>query len=480
MKSPGFVVTAVMALALALMGLSATAAANTKPAAEAEAATPDAAPDLSLPAVLQALQQQYEQDQQQLKAREAHYRQRLRSAEKSKQLALQRVAELEAEGLALEGQFEANRLELLEKDALLKEKIGALKELFGLFQQNASDLIGAFVESPTSLQLPNRDIWLQGFANRMKNAAEVTSSDDIRQLWQQMLQEISALSQVVAYTANVVDGENDSAANQTVVRIGGFNLISDAGYLQWRVGQQVAATMQQPVGPYQGQIQQYLAATSHLTTLSVDPSGGDLVALLAAAPSKTDRINQGGLVGYIILALGAAALLLATFKLFDISSISAAVKRQRERLSQPQNNNGLGRLQLAYQRFSQLDAENLEMKLHELLAAETQRVNRFSVFLAIIAAVAPLLGLLGTVVGMINTFQAITLYGTGDPQTMAGGISQALITTVLGLLVAVPAVLLHAWVNARGRVVSNIYQQQLAVLLGDRSESAHQQTVVPS
>ena len=127
------------------------------------------------------------------------------------------------------------------------------------------------------------------------------------------------------------------------------------------------------------------------------------------------------------------------------------------------------------QRNQHVDSETLALRLHEQLGRESTRVNFATVFLALIAAVAPLMGLLGTVVGMINTFQAITLYGTGDPQTMAGGISQALITTVLGLIVAVPAVLLHGLVAARGKAVVEVLKQQCVLLTGDQTEREHRQ-----
>ncbi|MGJ8670182.1 MAG: MotA/TolQ/ExbB proton channel family protein [Oceanococcus sp.] len=151
----------------------------------------------------------------------------------------------------------------------------------------------------------------------------------------------------------------------------------------------------------------------------------------------------------------------------DIGIISLRVSLQQRDLTQAKSGNALGRLLITYKDNVALDPETLEMRLHDRVQKESGRVHRFGVFLAIIAAVAPLMGLLGTVVGMINTFQAITLYGTGDPQTMAGGISQALITTVLGLVVAVPAVLLHALVKARATSVVNMLKAQSASLTAD-------------
>jgi len=94
-------------------------------------------------------------------------------------------------------------------------------------------------------------------------------------------------------------------------------------------------------------------------------------------------------------------------------------------------------------------------------------------FLKIIAVVAPLLGLLGTVTGMIITFQAITLFGTGDPKLMAGGISTALVTTVQGLCVAIPTVLLHTLVASRARRLNQILEEQAAGMVAVQSERRH-------
>lgn len=421
-----------------------------------------------------------------IEKREARFKAKL---DKSKQRLASAKAKLKREeerGQRLEKEFDDNKVELFEKDALLKTKTGELKELFGVFQQNASDLIGAFISSPTSLQYPDRDKWLEGFANRMKNASEVSSATDIKTLWYEMQREITASNDIVSLRAPVyAPKKNDDEprvllGERDIVRIGTFNLISndpEPSYLVWKPGQQqVVELHRQPTGPYINQIADYVDADEPLTTLSVDPTGGVLLSLLIEKPTPDERLEQGGLVGDMILGLGVLAFVLALLKMLDITVISLMVAVQRRKLDEPSTRNPLGRMILAFDANKQLDSESLELRLHDQLNKETARVNRFTVFLGIIAAVAPLMGLLGTVVGMINTFQAITLYGTGDPQTMAGGISQALITTVLGLIVAVPAVLLHAMVMARGRSVVNVLQQHRAALTGDKISTEHSAT----
>ncbi len=437
-------------------------------------------PDLSLEAIVRKMREQAEADLQQLQQREQRYQQRLEAAKARLRQATETVAAREAEGRRLEQAFDANKVELSDKSQLLKDKIGALKELFGVFQQNASDLIGAFIASPTSIQYPDRDVWLEGFANRMKDASEVSSTADIRTLWYEVMREITARGEIVHLQVPVADGKGGSS-ERGVARVGGFNLISNdpaPAYLDWNPGKQrVEEIPRQPAGPYRDEISAFMAADEGLHMLSVDPSGGALVALLAEKPTTRERADQGGLVGYMILGLGAIAFVLAVLKLLDIGIISLRVASQQRHMDRPGAGNALGRLLQVYADNRQHDTEVLEMRLHDRVAKESDRIRRFTVFLAIIAAVAPLMGLLGTVVGMINTFQAITLYGTGDPQTMAGGISQALITTVLGLVVAVPAVLLNAVVSARSRSVINLLQRQMALLLGQSiEEQAHGDT----
>ena len=409
--------------------------------------------------------------------REERFQRKLNESKKRLADAEALLARREAEGRRLEAAFENNRVELDDKAQLLKDKIGALKELFGVFQQNASDLIGTFTTSPTSVQYPDRDLWLEGFANRMRDASEVSSADDIRVLWFEMQREITALSRIEQLRAPVAD-TGGSIAERDLVRVGGFNLITDDPepmYLQWRAGPQRIETMQRPAeAPARASVASYLDGRAGLNTLAVDPTGGGLLELLALKPDTGERVEQGGLVGKMIIALGALALIIAVIKLIDILIIGGRVALQQRKPDAPSGGNPLGRILGVAHNNQHVDSETLALRLHEQLGRENTRVNFMTVFIALIAAVAPLMGLLGTVVGMINTFQAITLYGTGDPQTMAGGISQALITTVLGLIVAVPAVLLHGLVAARGKAVVEVLKQQCVLLTGDQTEREHQ------
>ena len=110
----------------------------------------------------------------------------------------------------------------------------------------------------------------------------------------------------------------------------------------------------------------------------------------------------------------------------------------------------------------------------EAILSETPDINKYISFIQVISVVAPLAGLLGTVIGMIETFQAITLFGTGDPKTMAGGISTALMTTVLGICVAIPTTLLHSVVQQMARSILHKIEEQSAGLIAEHAEKAGQ------
>jgi biopolymer transport protein ExbB len=118
-----------------------------------------------------------------------------------------------------------------------------------------------------------------------------------------------------------------------------------------------------------------------------------------------------------------------------------------------------------------MDTETLELKLSEGILKETPKLESGLNLLKIIAAIAPLMGLLGTVTGMIVTFQAITIFGAGDPKAMAGGISGALVTTVLGLLVAIPTVLLHTIVNGRAQRIIHVLNEQTTGIIAEHTEA---------
>ena len=378
----------------------------------------------------------------------------------------------EARSKTLETSFEENDKRIIDLELALKERLGSLKELFGVLQQAAGDARGQFENSLTHVQFPDRSQFLTELAQKMGQGNRLASLEEIERLWFEIQREMTESGRVARFTAPVITQTGDEVSKE-VVRVGAFNVISGDKYLQFvpETGRLVELG-RQPQQRYTDRAAEFAAAQSGQQAFALDPSRGQILSLLVQAPNLRERIDQGGVVGYVIIALGALALLVALERLITLTITGLRVAAQRRNLDSP-GNNPLGRVLKVYQANPGADIETLELKLSEAILRETPRINRMLMFLKIIAVVAPLLGLLGTVTGMIITFQAITLFGTGDPKLMAGGISQALVTTVLGLCVAIPTVLMHTLVASRARRLGQVIEEQTAGMIAMQSERQH-------
>jgi biopolymer transport protein ExbB len=291
-------------------------------------------------------------------------------------------------------------------------------------------------------------------------------------------------------TVNMLNGEQ---LETDVIRVGAFNVVGDGQYLNYDL--QVGALVElarQPSGRFTSTIGDLEnAAPGEIVAFAVDPTRGSLLSLLIQAATVGERVGtffggitkgecylpfcdgQGGYVGSVIILGGILGVLLALERLVTLFLVGRKVNAQRNS-DVASDDNPLGRMMKVYDENRDIDASTLELKLDEAVLAETPRLTRNITIIQVISVVAPLLGLLGTVIGMILTFQAITLFGTGDPKTMAGGISTALMTTVLGLCVAIPTVLLHAVVNTRSKSVLHVLHEQSAGIIAEQAEKSGQ------
>ena len=159
------------------------------------------------------------------------------------------------------------------------------------------------------------------------------------------------------------------------------------------------------------------------------------MAAFVDTPNLQERVNQGGIVGYVIIALGILGVLLSLERLLMLTIAGGKVKRQLKR-DTPTSDNALGRVLQVYHNNKNADTETLELKLGEAILKETPRLQRGILFIKVISVVAPLLGLLGTVTGMIQVFDAMAFSGMGNARLMAGGVSAATIPTMSGLVAA--------------------------------------------
>jgi biopolymer transport protein ExbB len=279
---------------------------------------------------------------------------------------------------------------------------------------------------------------------------------------------------VAKFTANVAqpDGTQNS---QEVVRIGSYQIVSNSQYLEYDANTRRLSVLPSQPANYTDTAAAVQAATGGFTMVGVDPTGaqgGSYLAALISSPSFRERYwEQGRTIGQIIIFVGLFAALLAVERMITLTLVNSKVKRQLKNPDRPSKNNPLGRVLMVYEADKNLDIETLELKLGEAILLETPALERFLTLLKIIATVAPLGGLLGTVTGMITVFQAITLFGTGDPQIMAGGISGALVTTVLGIVVAIPTILFHTIVKSRSDNVIHILEEQATGIIARRAEA---------
>ena len=370
----------------------------------------------------------------------------------------------------MERQFEVNDSEIIDLERAFQERLGGLKELFGVLQQASGDARGNFEASLTQVQFPDRTDFLLQFAKKMGQSNRLASLEEIERLWFEMQREMTETGKVSTFTTNVVNASGEEN-QQEVTRIGAFNVVSEGKYLEFvpETGRLVEL-QRQPPSRYTGRIGDLVNASSGMYPIGVDPTRGQLLGLLVQSPSLMERVAQGKTVGYVIISLGIVGVLIAVWRVLVLSAVGAKVRRQIKNISEPNVNNPLGRVLKTAQNSAGSDIETVELKLGEAILRETPRFNSMLPLLKIISVVAPLLGLLGTVTGMIVTFQAITLYGAGDPKLMAGGISTALVTTVLGLVVAIPTVFLHTLVSSRARRLTQILQEESAGMLAELAE----------
>ena len=371
----------------------------------------------------------------------------------------------------LEQQFEDNQQRIITARQALDERLGALKELFGVLQTVAGDTQGRFDDSLTNIQFPDRGAFLVELGTKMAGASSLASIEDIERLWAMLQREIYESGRTVRFTHLVTAADGEQSETE-VVRIGSFNIVSDQGYLTYRMNEgevSLRELARQPEGRYTGTTGDMMDADSGVVTFGLDVTRGTILGLLVESPTVRDRIEQGGIVGYCIIALGLVGLLIAILRLIALSGDSRRVAAQLKR-DTASADNPLGRVLAAYESNRDADTETIELKLSEAALKEMPGLTKGLLFIKVVSAVAPLMGLLGTVTGMIKTFQVITLYGAGDPKMMAGGISQALMTTVMGLVVAIPMVLLHTVVSGQSRKIVNILQSQSAGLVAQHSE----------
>ena len=375
----------------------------------------------------------------------------------------------------LEADYKKNEETLRVKEEAYKKELGSLVELFGHLQSSAGEAAVQFGGSLTSAQFGvERVAFLNDLTGKMSETTELPTIREIEGLWYELQREMVASGQVVSFNTMVSDTDG-TTSECNVVRVGLFNAVCNGKYLEYSATKgQYAFLPRQPAGRFTKTAKNIAASSSgEQVKFGIDPTGptgGSLLANLIQTPSLVERAQQGREVGYAIIAVGTIGIIIAIYKLIELAGVARAVKNQASsKAADPRN--PLGRVLKVGQDHFEKDIDTLELKLAEAIMAERPAIERWIGAVRIISVVAPLAGLLGTVTGMIVTFQMITLYGTGDPKLMAGGISQALVTTVLGLLVAIPTTLLHSFTASSARGIISTLEEQSTGILAEHSEA---------
>jgi len=426
----------------------------------------------SMGELLQQIEQGQARDSQEAREREARFAANRNEQQNTLNQSRAERTRQENNSERLEQLFETQQQEIVVARAALDERLGALKELFGVLQTVTGDAQGRFKSSLTDIQFPDRSEFLVELGGKMAGSSSLASIEEIERLWFELQREVSESGKIIRFNHDVTTASGE-VVNTAVTRVGLFNIVSDGGYLEYNPATgSIKELLRQPE---QSRYADSAVAMATVTPgdgpvrFGFDGTRGGILALLVESPTIKDRINQGGIVGYCIIALGIIGLLIAFWRFIALSSSSRKVTAQLKR-DTASSDNPLGRVLAAYESNKSADTETIELKLSEAALKEMPGLTKGLLFIKVVSAVAPLMGLLGTVTGMIKTFQVITLYGAGDPKMMAGGISQALMTTVLGLVVAIPMVLLHTIVSGQSRKIVNILNSQSAGIVASHSE----------
>lgn len=394
-------------------------------------------------------------------------------AERNKQAELLAQAkaelnELQRRQASLSNAFDANEKKLTDLQAQLDARAGTLGEMFGVVRQVANDFSSVVHNSMITAQYPDRE----EFVTKLSQTKALPSIGDLERFWFELQREMTQSGQVVRYKTKIV--MPDGAANEAAVtRLGSFTAVADGEYLAYLPSQKQFAVMaRQPGGKFNKAAAELSEAKQGYVEAELDPTRGVLLTLYAQRPNWIERIQHGEAVNYVILLVGIIGAVVGVYQLFFLLGIRTKVKAQLANLATPKSDNPLGRVLASFKGDSLKDeeADVIELRISESVLREVPALERFQAFLRLAVAAGPLLGLIGTVIGMIITFQSITESGSSDPKLMAAGISAAMIATVLGLGIAIPLLFLNAWLTSLSRAVVQVLDEQSTGLLAERLE----------
>lgn len=365
-------------------------------------------------------------------------------------------------------QVEANDAEIAKLRKELQQSVADMGDVFSIYRQFATDFATVLDESQTGAQFPERAAELK----KINSVDALPTIDDMEKLWYLVQQEMTESGKVASYHGKVVaaSGEGREA---DILRVGTFSAFSNGEFLRYvPETSEFVSPDKQPSRRFLNMAEKFTASEGQIMQVPVDPTRGSLLGMLARTPDFRERVAQGGLVGYLTIAVGIVGLVVTLYRTLYLLLLRASVLRQIAASDTPSDKNPLGRIMLSVKTVSADDEETIQYKLDEAILKEIPQMEFGHNIIKLFAAIAPMLGLLGTVTGMIKTFEAISLFGGGDPKLMAAGISEALVCTVLGLLVAVPLLFGHNIVTVLAKSLIQRLDEQSAGILARNMEKS--------
>lgn len=369
---------------------------------------------------------------------------------------------------ALKSIYEQNEREINALDSQLTSRMGSLGELHGIVRQLANDVDSVIDSSLVSAQKPDRD----DLIDELAASKSLPAISHLEEVWKLMLDEMVEAGKVAKFPAKIITNTGEET-EKTVTRVGVFNAVADGRFLRYLPeSPHLIEPGRQPATRFQSMAKELEEAESGIVPFPIDPTSGAMLALLIQVPDLMTRIAQGGPVGVLIIILGLIGLLIAIMRYIKLNRIDHEIKGQMD--DKNPGDNPLGRIMAVYQNNPDVDTETLELKLDEAILKELPVLQRGLRIVSLLAEIALLLGLLGTVTGIIETFQSITLFGTGDPRVMSGGISQALVTTVMGLTTSIPLLLFHGFLSSKSNRLIHILDEKSAAFVAMLAEKRKQ------
>jgi len=427
-------------------------------------------PALAEQALVAQVKQQTTEQAQHDKAREAKFEQLEKTLLERKNALLAQKKQLDEQNQLLSQTFTSNEKQLADLEQKLRLEMGSLGEVFGVARQNAKLLNNELNQAVNSVA---NQASLDTVSSFLDEGA-LPTIEQLVQLWRVMEKQAydSEISKMVLVDYVSADGKVES---KKVLKLGAFALVGEQGYLHWD-GKQAQDYINQP---------KHVPKLSDLNSeqqgdhplVLIDPTRGQVLQQYAYQPTLMDRIEAGGVVGGVIITLMVVGLGIAAVRGVIIFNIRRKVAKQLS-MVEPQLNNPLGRVIAVYDVQKPRSLEALELRLLEVILDEQAKLEIGLSMLKLLAALAPMLGLLGTVTGMIETFQVITLFGAGDAKVMAGGISMALVTTVMGLIAAMPLLLAHNVLSTQAENLRNVLEKQGVALVAQQAEQGQTKPVV--